>query len=96
MSSAPKLAVPTRIDTPARRQLSAEGLRQWLLRHRVQQPVGREADEAHARPHAWLKVMCLTGVDYFSAMAHLPGIAALAAAVVVLLLGISRIYLGAH
>ncbi|WP_369167664.1 amino acid transporter [Streptomyces sp. R28] len=60
-------------------------LRAWMLQGLSDMGKGHAPQDPHAEPEPapkgrpWYRVMCLTGVDYFSTLGYQPGIAALAA-----------------
>jgi hypothetical protein len=54
------------------------GIRNWLMQG-VKEIEGPHEKEGQHHKHSWWKVMCLTGVDYFSTLGYQPGIAFLAA-----------------
>ncbi len=66
---------------------SNQRIKDWLLEGDRQQKPQNTSETAqspaHDSPHqySWWKVVCLTGVDYFSTLGYQPGIAALAAGV---------------
>ncbi|MGO4105771.1 hypothetical protein AB4Y63_17670 [Leifsonia sp. YAF41] len=70
--------MPASVPGPVMHGNPSSGLSRWLLRDAVQ-PVGPESEENRTAALSWWKVMCLTGVDYFSTLSYLPAIAALAA-----------------
>jgi hypothetical protein len=60
---------------------NAESFKSWLLADRglLEMPGLHQKKRRVSKEQSWYKVMCLTGVDYFSTLGYQPGIAALAA-----------------
>ncbi len=57
-----------------------KGFKRWLYKG-TEEIEGPYEKEKNHHQHPWWKIMCLTGVDYFSTLGYQPGIAFIAAGV---------------
>jgi len=59
--------------------ISPVAFKRWFLAGQVEEIAGPHEQEGRRHEHSWWKVMCLTGVDYFSTLGYQPSIAFIAA-----------------
>jgi hypothetical protein len=70
------------VELDVRPEVQPGRFREWFFQRpddAARHPGPHAAAQTGERPHPWWKVMCLTGVDYFSTLGYQPGIAFLAA-----------------
>ena len=68
----------TRVIDPGAGEPPPHPFKRWLLAD-LEIKGTQGPHSKHEAEHPWWKVMCLTGVDYFSTLGYQPGIAFLAA-----------------
>jgi hypothetical protein len=76
--SRPTYLEPLVADSAAAPKDPVDRFKRWLLEDVIEDVPGPEAKEGQEQ-RPWWQVVCLTGVDYFSTLGYIPGIAALAA-----------------